>query len=146
MKVQFHPLNDQEDQLKYVVIQTRYQGQWVYCKHEKRSTFETPGGHIEEGESALKAAKRELFEETGAQEFSIEAVCDYSVTVNDQASLGRMYLADVTAFDDIPQGSEIESISFQPRMPDHLTYPAIQPLLYDVVGHFIKGKPLPLVD
>ena len=40
-------------------------------------TWETQGGHIEAGEQPLDAAKRELFEESGAVDFDIQPLCDY---------------------------------------------------------------------
>ena len=39
-----------------------------------RRTWETAGGHIEKGETTLDCAKRELREETGAEEFYISAL------------------------------------------------------------------------
>src|SRR5450759_3451320 len=33
----------------------------VLCRHRDRSTWETPGGHIEPGESPREAAVRELY-------------------------------------------------------------------------------------
>lgn len=62
---------------KYVVIFARYRDQWVMCRHKHRDTWETAGGHIEPGETPVEAAKRELIEETGSQEFEVEPLCDY---------------------------------------------------------------------
>ena len=56
---------------KYVVMFAQYQGKWLFCRHKQRTTIETAGGHIEPGETPLQAAKRELWEETGAEKFSI---------------------------------------------------------------------------
>jgi 8-oxo-dGTP diphosphatase len=46
---------------KYVVIIAKYNGKWVLCKHKKRNTWETAGGHIELGETPLEAAQRLIF-------------------------------------------------------------------------------------
>lgn len=56
--------------LHYAVIVGKYEGKWVLCQHKKRTTWEVPGGHIEEGETPEEAARRELYEESGAQEFN----------------------------------------------------------------------------
>ncbi len=56
---------DLEDILTYVVIGTRYLDKWVFVRHKLRRTWEIPGGHIEEDETPLEAAQRELQEETG---------------------------------------------------------------------------------
>ena len=36
--------------LKFAVIIARSAGKWVFCKHQKRNTYEIPGGHREPGE------------------------------------------------------------------------------------------------
>ena len=64
-----YPTNSLQ-KLKYVVICSYCNGKWLLSKHKKRSTWETQGGHIENGESALDAAKRELFEESGVKDWS----------------------------------------------------------------------------
>lgn len=42
---------------KYTVICTSYQGKWVLSRHKKRDTWETQGGHIEEGETPLECGR-----------------------------------------------------------------------------------------
>ena len=71
IEVNFH---DQmaDELLKFAVIIAKTEGKWVFCKHKERSTYEVPGGHREAGETILEAAKRELREETGAVEFTIQ--------------------------------------------------------------------------
>ena len=62
---------------KYVVILSESHGKIILSRHKERTTWETQGGHIEVGETPLEAAKRELFEESGAVDFDIEPICDY---------------------------------------------------------------------
>lgn len=79
MKVKFYE-NIEDALLKFAVIISKSEGKWVFCKHRERDTYEVPGGHREINESILDTAKRELNEETGAIDFSIEPICVYSVT------------------------------------------------------------------
>ncbi|MCM1217782.1 MAG: NUDIX domain-containing protein [Lachnospiraceae bacterium] len=57
---------------KFVVVLSRYNGKILLSRHKERTTWETQGGHIEPGETPLEAAKRELYEESGALEYKIE--------------------------------------------------------------------------
>ena len=79
MKVKFYD-KVADELLKFAVIISKHDGKWVFCKHKERDTYEVPGGHREDGESILNTAKRELNEETGALDFSLDPVCVYSVT------------------------------------------------------------------
>lgn len=130
-KVQFY--DQVEDQkLRFAVIVTRTEGHWVFCKHKERNTLEVPGGHREPGEDILETAKRELYEETGATDFSIEPVFVYSVIApwnfDGQETFGMLYYADVKAFEK-ELHSEIERIVIQDELPTSWTYPDIQPYL-----------------
>jgi len=64
-------------QYKYVVILSKYNGKILLSRHKGRNTWETQDGHIEEGETPLEAAKRELYEESGAIQYEIAPLCDY---------------------------------------------------------------------
>ena len=103
-----------------------YKGKWLLSKHKERTTWETQGGHIEVGETPLEAAKRELHEESGAIEFDIEPLCDYSATgsingVNIQGN-SQVFIAQVHVLGEIPCQSEMERISLFDSIPDNLTY------------------------
>ena len=62
-----------------VDIMAVYHGKWIFCMHKNRTTWEHPSGWIEADETPLEAARRELFEETGAVDFDMEPLCDYYI-------------------------------------------------------------------
>ena len=67
----------EDEKIGFVVIAAKYKDQWVLCRHEERQTWEIPGGHREIGELLEQAARRELYEETGAikAELLWNAIC-----------------------------------------------------------------------
>ena len=133
LEVKFYDTID-DNLLKFAVIISKTFNKLVFCKHKERNTFEVPGGHREPGESILDTAKRELYEETGAIDFTIEPVCVYSVTgrnrVNDtgEEMYGMLYFANITKFEEVLH-SEIEKILISDKLPKEWTYPLIQPKL-----------------
>lgn len=140
VKVNFY--NSIEDSLlKFAVIVAKSKGKWVLCKHKERNTYECPGGHREEGEDILSTAKRELYEETGAIDYSIKEICVYSVCGNDGGienkveTFGMLYFASITKFDELP-GYEIEKIELMDELPENWTYPEIQPKLFERACRF----------
>ena len=139
-KVRFYDHVD-DQKLKFAVIITKSNGQWVFCKHKERNTLEVPGGHREPGEDILTTAKRELYEETGAVDFSIEPICVYSVTASwnydGQETFGMLFYADVKTFEK-DLHSEIERIVIQDKLPTAWTYPDIQPYLIEEVQKRMK--------
>lgn len=114
---------------KYAVIIARHNGQFLWCRHESRDTWEIPGGHVEEGETALEAASRELQEETGALDFSLTPMCWYSAfrAGGEPHSLGLLCIADVQTLGALH--AEIAEVRSFDGAPAALTYPQIQPFL-----------------
>lgn len=127
-----------ETLLRYVVILARYGNRWVMCKHKRRSTWEIPGGHIEEGEVASEAALRELKEETGALDAEVVPVTVYCVTINDIVTYGMVFWAEIREISALAPESEIGEIGLFDRLPSDLTYPDIQPLLYEHVQGWLN--------
>ncbi|MCL2223802.1 MAG: NUDIX domain-containing protein [Defluviitaleaceae bacterium] len=128
MECKSYPFNTLGNYI-WVDIVAFHKGKWLFSKHKERTTWETQGGHIETGETPLEAAKRELYEESGAIEFDIEPLCDYSAEgiINGayiQAN-SQVYIAQVHTLGEIPCDSEMERISFVDSIPDNLTYPDI---------------------
>ncbi len=113
---------------KYVVVCSRYQGQWLLSRHRARTTWETQGGHIEPGETPLQAAKRELYEESGVRDADVYPVCDYHGMRALGHSMGVVFLAEVHALGELPE-SEMAEIRLFSALPEQLTYPLVTPRL-----------------
>ncbi len=112
------------DNIGFVAIESEFNGKWVLCFHKRRGKWEVPGGHVDEGETPLVAAKRELYEETGAIEFDIVPVWDYEL-FNDDGTLhnnGRVYFAKIHKFEELPKITEMEKIEFFDKLPINVTY------------------------
>jgi len=136
----YNPSYTPDIKLTYAVIAARYNHSWMYVRHHKRNTWEIPGGHIEENETADDAAERELAEETGAVDFRIECVATYSVQKNGETGFGRLYFADITKLGPIPDISEIAEMKMMDSLPENLTHPDIQPQLYQQILEYLKEK------
>lgn len=116
---------------KYVVVLSRYQGKLLLSRHRMRTTWETQGGHIEPGETPLEAAKRELYEESGATDFDITPLCDY--WAGDEQTRtganGMVFTASIRALGPLPESEMAEVRGFD-ALPENVTYPGITPVLY----------------
>lgn len=123
MKIEFYDINDANEP-KIVVIYAKYNDKFVMCRHEGRETWEIPGGHIEDGELPELAAKRELYEETGATEFDIVPECKYSFESNGKKIFSIMYKGTITKMEELPD-FEIKEIKFFDKLPKNVTYPEI---------------------
>ncbi|WP_124066355.1 NUDIX domain-containing protein [Clostridium sp. E02] len=121
---------------KYVVVLSKYNGKILLSKHKERDTWENQGGHIEEGESPLEAAKRELYEESGALQYTIAPFCDYWAGEADliHGDGGVVFTAEIFKLGNIPE-SEMQEVKTFEQLPDKLTYKALIPALLSELEH-----------
>ena len=63
---------------RHILVISQYKGKWILTRHSKRG-LEFPGGKVEAGESLEDAARREVYEETGAHVRELEWFAEYVV-------------------------------------------------------------------
>ena len=122
----------------YVVIAARYDGGWLFVRHRKRGGYELPAGHPDEGEDSVTAAVRELMEETGALDFTMEPVTWYSVDTGSGRQFGRLFLASVDTLGEITDKEEIEEVRVFRRLPRGLSLPEVMTFLYRTAAGYLR--------
>ena len=87
------------ERYRYVVVLSACQGGILLSRHRARTTWETQGGHIEPGETPEEAARRELFEESGAIDYALRPLCDYWAgdEKTGEGANGQVFAAEVFA-------------------------------------------------
>lgn len=129
----------------FAVIHAAYKGKWIFVRHKERYTWEIPGGHRELKEDINITASRELYEETGAASYTMEPVCDYSVTKDGVTTLGRLFYSRITELEQLPE-SEIGEVRIMKEMPESLTYPDIQPQLHRKVLEYLQENTIKYLE
>lgn len=124
--------------LLYSVIAARYNGLWIFVRHQDSDTWELPAGHIEPGETPYEAACRELEEETGATDYVIDKVSVYSVTTQEATRYGVLFFAEIYGMEDFYDKSEVKEIMISGTVPVPMTYPEIQPRFFEEVFRYIR--------
>ena len=116
------------EELTRVVCVSRYKDKYVFSYNKKRNGWEIPGGHIEEGETWEEAAKREMYEETGAIKINVEPICVYKIS-----TFGLLCYCEILELEELPKGSEMEKIMFSDSLPDNLTFPELFKIYFETV-------------
>ena len=77
----------------------------------------------------MDAARRELYEESGALEFDIRPVFDYWAGDDKGGASGQVFAAEIHLLGPLPQ-SEMAEIRAFDEVPPNVTYPAITPEIF----------------
>lgn len=120
---------DESVQNKFVVVFSRYRGKLLLSRHKKRDTWETQGGHVEPGEALEDAARRELWEESGAADFTLEPLCMYYAADDQSGAWGAVFFADIRTLGPLPE-SEMAEVKCFDTLPENVTYPGITPRIF----------------
>ena len=128
LQCEIHPFGSL-DPVRFVVICSFYHNKYLLSYHTSHESWETQGGHIEEGESPEEAAWRELYEESGVTDVELVPVCDYFAYDSEGSASGRVYGAVINQLGELPP-SEMSKIQAFDTLPDNLTYPHVTPILF----------------
>lgn len=136
----YNPGETADEKIEFVVTAARYADQWLFSRHKARTSWDMPGGHREPGETLAEAARRELWEETGAEEAELSPICVYSVEKNGITTYGMLYFALVSRLGELPAAYEMAEILLSDKLPESLTYPDIQPELFSYVQGWLNTR------
>jgi len=138
LQCEIHPFGSLKH-LRFVVVCSFYLGKMLLSYHSGHQSWETQGGHIEQGETPEDAARRELYEESGVENAEIIPVCDYFAYDSEGSSNGRVYAALIHQLGKLPD-HEMSRIQAFEAFPDNLTYPSVTPVLFKEAQEVINQK------
>ncbi len=128
------PEKVEDSLLKYAIIIAVYEGKYVFSRHKDRNSYELPGGHREINENITETARRELWEETGAENFSLCRVCACSVTKNGVTDYGMLFYSRIKKLGKLPDKEMCEIITVSdPNDISDWTYPEIEKPMFDII-------------
>ena len=122
-----------EKEYTRVVCVCKYKDKYLFSFNKKRNGWEIPGGHIEDGETWEEAAKREMYEETGATKVKITPVCVYKIS-----TYGLLCYCEILELGQLPDEYEMNQIMLLDTLPDNLTYPDSFKVYFNTVKEKMK--------
>ncbi len=139
INVTFYNIEQKDNLAWFTNIVCLYKWKWVLVKWKWKTTWELPWGHIEDWETSLDAAKRELYEETWITWVELSFLCSRKLDKleNVVSYYGNVYIMNVKNLWKLPE-SEIEEVNFFEEIPENLTYPFIQVDILNKAKEFFK--------
>jgi 8-oxo-dGTP diphosphatase len=104
----------------YVLIFPFYKGKLQLTKHQVRG-WELPGGTRNPGEFPIQTVIREMYEETGSELDSVEAIGQYVIETPDEPLFVKtIYVARICKFNPLPAGFETMAVELfdEPPSPE----------------------------
>ena len=139
MNVALYDLHSIDDsKLSIATVMARYQDKWIFVRCKEETTWQIPGGHREENESIRQAASRELFEETGAEQFNLIPICISFVLDGEMESFGVLYYSKIERLGELPD-SEIEEVALFETLPKEQSFPDVHPILFEKAEEFERS-------
>lgn len=123
----------EEKEYTRVVCVCKYKDKFVFSYNKKRNGWEIPGGHIEQGETWQDAAKREMYEETGATKIKLEPVCVYKIS-----TFALLCYCEILEIEELSQEYEMSKIMLSDELPDNLTFPDAFKLYFKIVKKYLN--------
>ena len=126
-----------EEEYTRVICVSRYHGKFLFSYNKKRKGWEIPGGHIEENETWVEAAKREMYEETGATKINITPICVYKIT-----SFGILCFCEIIELEELPKEFEMSKIKLSETLPNNLSFKESSEIFFQIVKKKIEEENL----
>jgi 8-oxo-dGTP diphosphatase len=137
LKCRIFPVGYLENYM-FTAVCTHFNEKWILSMHKERDTWEPQGGHIEDGETPLECARRELFEESGIRDADIYPVCDYWGFDAQGSANGMVFLAVAHSLGELPE-SEMKEINEFDSLPKNLTYPNVTPSFFSEAEKLLQA-------
>jgi len=122
----------EEKKYTRVVCVCKYKDKFVFS-YNKKNGWEIPGGYIEQGETWQDAAKREMYEETGATKIKLEPVCVYKIR-----TFALLCYCEILELEELSQEYEMSKIMLSDGLPDNLTFPEAFKLYFDIIKKYLN--------
>ena len=137
--VTFYNIEQEGSLVWFTNIVCLYQWKWVLVRGKWKTTWELPWWHIENWETSLAAAKRELYEETWITWVELSFLCSRKLQKLDKeiSYYWNVYITNTLELWQLPE-SEIEEVKIFEEIPENLTYPFIQVDILNKAKDFLK--------